>query len=136
MNKEALIKVIKKITSNRFPQWVLFSQGTYVLFDEPLNFDSPTLENMALLLLQEQGRRLERVHTYCGAGIISIEELQGWIVSCPFNSGFYTFVHSSEFEDPEPSEIALSVQSRNKCLRDCELGEVMHVQHQALPGHF
>ena len=110
LEKDILIQTVKSIVQGKFPQWVLFRNGTYILFEPTQLYNISELKHVASAQLNEHG-----------------DYLGGWVVPFPLNSGIYTFIHSSEFEDIEPSELAISVLGRNKCLSDYEQEEILYI---------
>ena len=116
LTQEDLIKHVKKAINLKFKDWVLFSNGTYIIFEE-LAIDNK--REKAIELMREYGL----VHVGSPAGDFSVTTLhftEGWVVSghC---YGMYTYVHPSELklqEIKKSNDVDIGVFGRNKRDKD------------------
>ena len=109
-----------------FQDWVLFENGTYIIFD---NADTiPDLEMEAVHLMEEYGP-----YTTGGPsgdfGVSALNLTKGWLVSghC---YGMYTYVHPDEIDSKDPSEVDIGVFGRHKRQLDGNKPVVIHVNRR------
>jgi hypothetical protein len=120
-----LIHTIKKQIKPDFPHWVLFREGSYVIFTD----EQPhTTEELRIWALEEMQRALEllsTVYTY-KEDIIPVSDPKGWVVPAMLR-GIYTFVGLDEFQQLDPSDIAIWVKGRNKQILDSQKLEIIYI---------
>lgn len=132
LKKEALVFSVQQAINNKFSNWVLFRNGTYIVFDPKNIANKNELRYLATMQIDKQTKVLQRIFTFCNAEVFPHKELNGWVVPCSISNGIFTFVHLSEFDEEDPSELAISVLSRYKNQDDFEHGEIIHVQAAGL----
>jgi hypothetical protein len=128
LKKEALVFSVQQAINNKFPNWVLFRNGTYIVFDKNNRSSKNELKYLATLQIDQQTKLLQHILTFCNATVFPFDDLNGWVVPCTINSAIFTFIHASEFDEEAPSELAISVLSRYKNQDDFERGEIIHVE--------
>jgi hypothetical protein len=114
--QEDIIKHVKKAINPKFKDWVLFSNGTYIIFEDSATGNK---KEKAIELMKEYGP----LEVGSPAGDFSVTTLHftdGWVVSghC---YGMYTYVHPSEFESQEikkPNDVDIGIFGRNKRDKD------------------
>jgi len=127
LNQEQIISVVQKITKRKNDYWVLFKNGTFVLIDYPKSKNPIELKHLAFNILSENALLLQRILTFCNDEVIFVDNIDGWVVPSPIQPGIFTFIHRSEFEEESPSELAVSVLGRTKCLRDYDMEQILYV---------
>src|SRR5262245_33086465 len=118
LSEGALIQNVRLAIKPEFPNWVLFSNGTYVIIDGEIATSDPRAYAL------EQMREFGPVHTGCPAGDFSVTTLQkteGWSVG-GHGIGMYTYVHPSELKKWRRSLVRIGVHGRRK--RDVDSKEL------------
>lgn len=113
MTSEKLIDNVKKAINPKFKDWVLFSNGTYLIIEDSTISDK---KKFALDQITEFGP----VSSGNPAGDISISKLnlvRGWSVG-GHGYGMYTYVDASEMLDENPSDIDVGLYGRSKRDKD------------------
>jgi hypothetical protein len=121
MNKDALLAHVKQAINPKFTNWVLFSNGTYIILEDTVQ----NKQQVALNLMKEYGP----VYTGSPAGdfsIISLNQTEGWIVTSHYY-GMYTYVHPSEINSEKPSDIDIGLFGRSKREKDAMELEIIHI---------
>ena len=114
-NKE-IIDHVKKAINPKFKDWVLFSNGTYIIFEDDTLKDKG---GKAIEIMKEYGP----VHIGSPAGdffITTLNFTQGWVVGGHYY-GMYTYVHPKELQImgvKNPSDIDIGTIGRNKRDKD------------------
>lgn len=111
---KTLLSNIKLAISPEFQDWVLFKNGTYIIFD---NVDTASdVKVEAIKLMKEYGP------VYIGGpaadfGVIHLNQTIGWVVSghC---YGMYTYVNPSELSTSKPTDAEIGLLGRSKRDRD------------------
>jgi len=118
-----MIEHVKLAINPKFQDWVLFENGTYIIFD-----DISTIEDVkeeALQLMKEFGP----VSAGGPAGDFSVIHLnltEGWLVS-GHGYGMYTYVHPSELDSESPNDLEIGLYGRSKRDSDGQNPEIIHI---------
>lgn len=118
-----MIEHVKLAINPKFQDWVLFENGTYIIFD-----DISTIEDVkeeAIQLMKEFGP----VSAGGPAGDFSVIHLnltEGWLVS---GHGYrmYTYVHPSELDSESPNDLEIGLYGRSKRDSDGQSTEIIHI---------
>jgi hypothetical protein len=107
---QTLIENVKLAINPKFQDWVLFQNGTYIVFD---NTDSiKNLKSEAIKIMSEYGP----VHIGSPAGdfgVTTLKKAQGWSISGHYY-GMYTYVHPSEINTLALNESEIGLFGRSK----------------------
>ena len=110
LSNTELISAVKQVINPKFKDWVLFENGSYLVYD---NTDTiVNVKSHAIQLLKEMGP----VHVGSPSGDFGVSILPdggGWIISS-HQYGLYTYVAPSEILSQEPSEIEIGNFGRKK----------------------
>lgn len=118
-----MIEHVKLAINPKFQDWVLFENGTYIIFD-----DISTIEDVkeeAIKLMKEFGP----VSAGGPAGDFSVIHLKltdGWLVS-GHGYGMYTYVHPSELDNESPNDLEIGLYGRSKRDSDGQNPEIIHI---------
>jgi hypothetical protein len=118
-----MIEHVKLAINPKFQDWVLFENGTYIIFD-----DISTIEDVkeeAIKLMKEFGP----VSAGGPAGDFSVIHLNltdGWLVS-GHGYGMYTYVHPSELGNESPNDLEIGLYGRSKRDSDGQNPEIIHI---------
>ncbi|MDW9378918.1 hypothetical protein [Chryseobacterium sp. JV558] len=118
-----MIEHVKLAINPKFQDWVLFENGTYIIFD-----DISTVEDVkeeAIKLMKEFGP----VHAGGPAGdfnVIHLNLTEGWLVS-GHGYGMYTYVHPSELDSESPNDLEIGLYGRSKRDSDGQNPEIIHI---------
>jgi hypothetical protein len=118
-----MIEHVKLAINPKFQDWVLFENGTYIIFD-----DISAIQNVkkeALQLMKEFGP----VSAGGPAGDFSVIHLnltEGWLVS-GHGYGMYTYVHPSELDSESPNDLEIGLYGRSKRDSDGQNPEIIHI---------
>jgi len=121
---EELKSVLSKVIPSVYPYWVMLSNGTFIVLETEVASKRNDLRKWINELLSEFERYKLTVFTFI-EDIVHLGGI-GWIVTNRY--GAYTFVHSSEFKEDEPSELAISVKGCLNFFRDCSEKEIIHIE--------
>ncbi|AFM02747.1 hypothetical protein Fleli_0258 [Bernardetia litoralis DSM 6794] len=120
---KSLLDNVKLAINPKFKDWVLFENGTYIIFDDINQIDN--IENEAIKLMKEFGP----VHAGGPAGdfnVISLNKTKGWVVS-GHGYGMYTYVNPSELETNSPDDLTIGVFGRSKRNNDGQNPNIIYV---------
>lgn len=123
-----MIEHVKLAINPKFQDWVLFENGTYIIFD-----DISTIEDVkeeALQLMKEFGP----VSAGGPAGDFSVIHLnltEGWLVS-GHGYGMYTYVHPSELDSESPNDLEIGLYGRSKRDSDGQNPEIIHINRSEI----
>lgn len=118
-----MIEHVKLAINPKFQDWVLFENGTYIIFD-----DISTIEDVkgeAIKLMKEFGP----VSAGGPAGdfsVIHLKLIDGWLVS-GHGYGMYTYVHPSELDNESPNDLEIGLYGRSKRDSDGQNPEIIHI---------
>lgn len=127
MTEANLLNHVRLAINPKFQDWVLFKNGTYIIFD---NADTiPNLENEAIKAMKEFGP----VHAGGPAGDFGVTHLnktEGWIVS-GHGYGMYTYVNPNELDSEKPNDVEIGLYGRNKRNLDGENPVVININRKS-----
>lgn len=123
MDNKELIENVKLAINPKFQDWVLFKNGTYIIFD---NVD--TIKNVkeeAIKMMKEFGP------VYAGGpagdfGTTHLTKTDGWVIS-GHGYGMYTYVNPSEIENNSPTDIEVGLFGRAKRDLDGKNPEIIYI---------
>ncbi|QXP78765.1 MULTISPECIES: hypothetical protein [Winogradskyella] len=120
---KSLLDNVKLAVNPKFKDWVLFENGTYIIFDDITQIDN--IESEAIRLMKEFGP----VHAGGPAGdfnVISLNQTEGWVVS-GHGYGMYTYVNPSELESNSPEDLTIGIYGRSKRNSDGQNPNIIYV---------
>ncbi len=120
---KSLLDNVKLAINPKFKDWVLFKNGTYIIFDDITQIEN--IETEAIRLMKEFGP----VHAGGPAGdfnVITLNETEGWVVS-GHGYGMYTYVNPSELETNSPDDITIGLYGRSKRNNDGENPKIAYI---------
>ncbi len=121
-----LLEHVNLAINPKFEDWVLFENGTYIIFD---NTDT-------ILDLREESIKLMKEYgpVYAGSpagdfNVIHLNKTEGWIVSghC---YGMYTYVNPLELESKNPEDVEVGLFGRSKREKDGKELQIVHVNRK------
>ncbi|MDR6763299.1 hypothetical protein J2Y38_003518 [Flavobacterium sp. 2755] len=128
MTEADLLHHVRLAINPKFQDWVLFENGTYIIFD---NADTiPDLESEAIKLMKEFGP----VHAGGPAGdfsVIHLKETEGWIVS-GHGYGMYTYVNPNELGSEKPDDVKIGLEGRSKRNADGQNPVIIHINRKGI----
>jgi len=122
-NSISLLDNVKLAINPKYEDWVLFKNGTYVIFDATNSTENIEVE--AIKLIKEFGP----VNAGGPAGDFSvtpINKTNGWVVS-GHGYGIYTYVHPDELNTDSPDDITIGLFGRSKRDKDGNTPIIIHV---------
>ena len=122
LTEAEIIEHIKKAINPEFKNWVVFSNGTYIIIEDSTITDS---KKKAIEIMKEYGP----VYPGSPAGDISITKLSrtdGWVVG-GYYYGMYTYVSPREMEKENPGDIDVGLWGRQKRGKDAKELKVIYV---------
>ncbi|WP_291148697.1 hypothetical protein [Flavobacterium sp. UBA7680] len=126
MTEADLLNHVRLAINPKFQDWVLFENGTYIIFD---NADTiPDLESEAIKLMKEFGP----VHAGGSAGDFSVthlKETEGWVVS-GHGYGMYTYVSPNELNSEKPNDVQIGLEGRSKRNADGQNPVIIHINRK------
>lgn len=123
MDSKSILDNVRLAINPKFQDWVLFENGTYIIFD---NVDTVSnMEEEATKLMKEFGP------VYAGgpAGDFSVSHLnqtEGWVVS-GHAYGMYTYVNPKALESESPTDAEIGLHGRSKRNQDGLNPRIIHV---------
>lgn len=123
-----MIEHVKLAINPKFQDWVLFENGTYIIFD-----DISIIENVKEKALQ---LRKEFGPVYAGGpagdfNVIHLNLTEGWLVS-GHGYGMYTYVHPSELDSESPNDLEIGLYGRSKRDSDGQNPEIIHINRSEI----
>ncbi|WP_289660976.1 hypothetical protein [Flavobacterium panacagri] len=122
-----LLNHVKLSINEKFQDWVLFKNGTYIIFENANTI--PDLESEAIKLMKEFGP----VYTGSPAGDFDFTDLkktEGWIVS-GHGYGMYTYVNRNEIKSDLIDIQEIGLFGRSKRNLDGQNPVVIHINRKA-----
>lgn len=119
----SLLDNVRLAINPKFKDWVLFENGTYIIFDDVSKIEN--IEKEAIRLMKEFGP----VAAGGPAGDFNVTSLnltKGWIVS-GHGYGMYTYVNPKELESNYPSDMTIGIYGRTKRNADGLNPAIIHV---------
>lgn len=120
-----MIEHVKLAINPKFQDWVLFENGTYIIFDDISTIRD--IKEEAINLMKEFGP----VSAGGPAGDFSVIHLnltEGWLVS-GHGYGMYTYVHPSELDNESPNDLEIGLYGRSKRNSDGQNPEIIHINN-------
>lgn len=123
-----MIEHVKLAINPKFQDWVLFENGTYIIFDD-ISIIKDVKEE-ALQLMKEFGP------VYAGGpagdfNVIHLNLTEGWLVS-GHGYGMYTYVHPSELDSESPNDLEIGLYGRSKRDSDGQNPEIIHINRSEI----
>jgi len=125
LSEQQLIDNVKKAINPEFNDWVLFSNGTYIILEDTTIKDK---KEKAIEIMKENGP----VYVGSPSGDMSITKLtntKGWVVGGDYY-GMYTYVDPTELEAKginNPKDIDVGLLGRDKRDKDGKFPKVIFV---------
>lgn len=122
-SNRSLLENIRLAINPKYKDWVLFKNGTYIVFDKADTITN--IQHEAIKQMKEYGP----VFAGGPAGdfdVIHLNKTEGWIVS-GHGYGMYTYVNPSELESKNPPDIEIGLYGRSKRDKDGKNPEIIHV---------
>ena len=110
MTVETLIEHVKLAINPQFKDWILFENGTYIIFDSADTIDN--VEAEAIKMMKQFGP-VESGGPGGDFSVVSLTETEGWVVS-GHGYGMYTYVHPDELNVEKPLDVDVGVYGRSK----------------------
>ena len=123
MRDNELIENVKLAINPKFQDWVLFKNGTYIIFDDISKVKNTNDEASAIM------KEFGPVFAGGPAGdfnTIHLTKTEGWIVA-GHGYGMYTFVSPDELENKSPDDLEVGLFGRSKRDRDGKNPEVIYI---------
>lgn len=123
MENKSLLENVKLSINPKFQDWVLFKNGTYLIFD-----NADTILNIKEEAVKEM-KEFGPVYAGGQAGdfnVIELKQTEGWIVS-GHGYGMYTYVNPAELENKNPSDIEIGLFGRSKRDKDGKGPEIIYI---------
>lgn len=126
MTDDSLLDHVRLAINPQFQDWVLFENGTYIIFD-----NADTVADIKAAAIQQM-KEFGPVHVGGPAGdfgLISLNKTAGWLVS-GHGYGMYTYVHPNELSTKNPTDVEIGLLGRSK--RDMDGNEpiILHVNRK------
>lgn len=121
--EKTLLEHVKLAINPKFEDWVLFENGTYIMFDDASQIED--LEKEAIRQMKEFGP----VAAGGPAGdfnVINLNKTEGWVVS-GHGYGMYTYVNPSELDSSSPNDLTIGLYGRSKRDKDGNNPKIIHV---------
>ncbi|NOQ73612.1 MAG: hypothetical protein GQ574_16520 [Crocinitomix sp.] len=126
MTDKTLIAHVKLAINPSFQDWILFENGTYIIFDNADTIDD--MESEAMNMMQEFGP-VQSGGPGGDFGVTSLIETEGWVVS-GHGYGMYTYVHPNEIDQQTPSDVDVGLYGRAKRDLDGRDARLIHVNRK------
>ncbi|WP_343914937.1 hypothetical protein [Aquimarina litoralis] len=120
---KSLLDNVKLAINPKFQDWVLFENGTYIIFDDTNKVKN--IKDKAIELMKEFGP----VNAGGPAGdfnVISLNQTKGWVVS-GHGYGMYTYVHPNELNTNSPDDVTIGIFGRSKRDKDGNDPKIVHI---------
>ena len=120
---KSLVDNVRLAINPKFENWVLFENGTYIIFDDVKEVDN--IEAEALTLMKEYGP----VSAGGPAGdfsVISLTQTKGWVVS-GHGYGMYTYVNPDELTTSSPDDVTIGLFGREKRDKDGNNPRIIYI---------
>ncbi len=124
--KTDLINHVRLAINPKYQDWVLFKNGTYIIFD-----NADTIRNLETEANKEM-KEFGPVYPGGLAGDFSVTYLtktEGWIVS-GHGYGMYTYVNPKELKSEKPKDIEIGLLGRGKRDLDGKKPIIIHINHK------
>jgi len=123
MTNKELIEHVKLAINPKFQNWVLFKNGTYIIFDDITKVKD--INRDAIALMKEYGP------AFAGGpagdfNTIHLTKTEGWIVS-GHGYGMYTYVSPSEIQNKTANDLEIGLLGRSKRDIDGKSPEIIYI---------
>ncbi len=121
--QKSLLENVKLAINPKFKDWVLFQNGTYIIFDDVTKVIN--IEEEAIKLMKEFGP----VSPGGSAGdfnVITLNKTTGWIVS-GHGYGMYTYVNPNELSKTSPNDVTIGLFGCSKRDKDAKKPIIIHI---------
>lgn len=128
LNEKELIAHVKLAILPGLQNWVLFSNGSYIILPDSLKNDP---QKNALKIMKEHGP----VHPGSPSGdfsVIPLTKTEGWSVAADY-FGLYTYVHPGDLARAaimNPSEMDIGLFGRRKRNQDAQDLKIIFINNQ------
>lgn len=123
MEKKLLLQNVRLAINPQFEDWVLFENGTYIVFDNIEIIDD--VKDEAIQLMKKFGPIL--IGGAAGDfGITTLTNTDGWVVS-GHGYGMYTYVHPTEIDMDSPNDTIIGLYGRSKRDLDGQKPNVIYI---------
>ena len=124
---EDKIEHVRKAIAPELGDWVLFANGTFVVFEDAAADDD--LGQRAIELLRTRGEVIPGTAS-ADFQVTSLEHTTGWVVrgNVP---GMYVYVKPEELDSDTPGDIEIGMFARTIRQLDHEDLEVMHINRRS-----
>ena len=120
-----LLHHVRLSINPKFQDWVLFKNGTYIIFEHAEEISN--LERKALKLIKEFGPvYTERSEDF---DVTDLKNTEGWIVS-GYGYGMYTYVSPQEIKSKKPDTTTIGLNGRRKRDLDGRNPIIIHINRQ------
>ncbi|WP_228372210.1 hypothetical protein [Chryseobacterium gregarium] len=123
MTDQELIENIKLAINPKFKDWVIFKNGTYIIFDDIKKVKN--IKDEAISMMKEFGP----VFAGGPAGdfnTIHLTKTEGWIVA-GHGYGMYTYVSPSEMQNASANDLEVGLFGRSKRDLDGKNPEIIYI---------
>lgn len=124
ISKIKLLEPVRLSINPKFQDWVLFKNGTYIIFENAEEIDN--LKEEAIRLIETVGP-INIGNFSVDFDVTSLSKTEGWIVSC-HGYGIYTYVSPQEIKSKNVKQIGLF--GRNKRDLDAKNPIVIHINRK------
>lgn len=121
-----LIENVKLAINPKFQDWVLFENGTYIVFNDTDKIED--IRKEAFKIMAEYGP----VHIGSPAGdfeVITLKKAEGWSISGHY-FGMYTYVHPSEINTSAVNESEIGIFGRSKRNLDSQNPTIIYINRK------
>jgi hypothetical protein len=123
METKSLLENVKLAINPKFQDWVLFENGTYIIFDDVSQITD--IKSEAIRLMTEFGP--VAVGGSAGDfGVTALNKTEGWVVS-GHGYGMYTYVNPSELDENSPDDTKVGLYGRSKRDKDGLNPNIIHI---------
>ena len=122
VDNSEIIKNVKLAINPKYQDWVLFKNGTYIIFD-----NADTIKNVNAEAIKQM-KEFGPVFAGGPAGdfnTIHLNQTDGWLVS-GHGYGMYTYVSPTEIENKTPNDIEIGLFGRSKRDLDGQKPEIIY----------
>ncbi|MFC4479920.1 hypothetical protein [Flavobacterium chungangensis] len=125
ISQAELLHHVRLSINPKFQDWVLFKNGTYIIFEHVDEVSN--LESKALKLIKEFGPvYTERSQDF---DVTDLKNTEGWIVS-GHGYGMYTYVSPQEIRSKKPDTTTIGLYGREKRDLDGRNPVIIHINRQ------
>ncbi|WPR70486.1 hypothetical protein SLW70_11095 [Flavobacterium sp. NG2] len=123
----SLLKNIKQAINPKYQDWVLFQNGSYIIFDTTDINENITEKAIQLIKLIDSVHNLTPL---ANDGVTKLNKAEGWSVSCSIH-GMYTYVNPSEIAITNPENKEIAQLASSKINQDAIDSIVIHTNRKA-----